>query len=401
MKHTLLNILAFSAITFMCGCTKNSGTVTIEGNVDDAKGEKIALMHLSGNNPVLVDTLRLGENGAFKFQPKVEKGGPDFFCLMLNNQIITVISDSLQHPVKLHAEKEKFATSYTVEDSLNNAFKQAIGLGANFRRSVIDLTNDRSAGKLPQAIYADSLNKVIDTYKQQMLSDYIYADPASPISYYLLFETVAGMMIFDPLDAKDSRAFGAVANLWNTVYPNSPRTDFLTKRAYEGQAVRRQMRLDKERADSLMQNTQLAEASYLDLALIDKTDHITTLSSINGKGNVVLLDFTAYYSDLSVAHNMALQKVYDKYHERGLEIYQVCLDFDENFWKVSANNVPWIVVRDREVLYDDQARVQYSAAASLYNVQQLPTVFVMGRDGGVVSKIEGDSDLESAANKVL
>lgn len=401
MKHTFLNIVAFLAIMLLCGCSKDRNTVVIEGQIDNAQGEKIALMHLSGSNPVLVDTLRLDSNGSFKFRPKVEKGGPDFFCLMYNNQIIPVISDTLQTPIKIKSNKEKFATAYTVEDSLNSAFKQAITLGANFRRSIIDLTNDHSAGKISTQLYNDSLNTIIDGYKSKALKEYIYASPDSPISYYLLFETVSGFMIFDPLDVQDSRAFGAVANLWNMIYPKSPRTAYLSERAIEGQAVRRQMRQQQEHADSLVQSAQISEAAYLDLALINKNDKITTLSSVNGKGNVVLLDFTAYYSDLSVAHNMALQKAYDKYHGRGLEIYQVCLDFDENFWKVSANNVPWIVVRDREVLYDEQARVQYSAAASLYNVQAIPTTFVLDRDGGVVAKIEGDTGLEAALAKVL
>lgn len=401
MKKIYLYLVAFVAAFLMSGCTDHKGTVTIEGIVDNAKGEKMVLMHLSGNNPVLVDTLRIGDNGKFKFTPKVEKGGPDFFCLILNDQIIPVISDTLQTTIRLQSNKEKFATDYVVEDELNTSFKQAINLGAYFRRSLIDLSNDRNAGKLSQKVFSDSLTTIINDYKQKALKDYIYADPSSPISYYLLFETVSGMMIFDPIDAQDSRAFGAVANLWNTIYPKSPRTTYLTQRAYEGQAARRQMRIQQAAADSLVQNTNLIETTYIDLDLIDKTDHHTPLSSVNGKGDVVLLDFTAYYTEASVAHNMMLQKMYEKYHNRGLQIYQVCLDFDENFWKVSANNVPWIVVRDRDVLYDEQARIQYSPSASLYNVTTIPTVFIMDREGGAKARIEDDSQLDVAISKVL
>lgn len=388
------------AAVLMCGCAKDRSTVTIEGNVTEANGERLVLMHLSGNNPVLVDTLRLGENGSFKFQPKVEAGGPDFFCLMLNDQVIPVISDTLQTTVNVQTSKENFATDYTISDSLNNAFKQAITLGANFRRSIINLTNNHTLGKISNLEYSTSFTELVSAYKKQALTDYIYADPASPISYYLLFETVAGYKIFDPLDANDSRAFGAVANLWNNVYPSSPRTAYLTQRAYEGQAVRKQMRISQEAADSLL-NTEVSEATYLDLSLMDKNDKECKLSSVNAKGEIVLLDFTAYYAETSVAHNIALHNVYDKYKSRGLQIYQVCLDFDENFWKVSANNVPWIVVRDRDVLYDENAQIQYSATAALYNVQQLPTVFILNRDGSLVTRIEDDSKLESALTKIL
>ena len=98
---------------------------------------------------------------------------------------------------------------------------------------------------------------------------------------------------------------------------------------------------------------------------------------------------------------MALSKVYDRYKDRGLKIYQVCLDFDENFWKVSANNLPWTVVRDRDILLDQNGLVQYSGAAALYNVTAIPTVFVMGRDGGVIDRVEDDTKLDAAVAKVL
>ena len=117
---------------------------------------------------------------------------------------------------------------------------------------------------------------------------------------------------------------------------------------------------------------------------------------------MVLVDFTAFYYDYSAGHNMLLGKIYDRYKDRGLKIYQVCMDFDENFWKVSANNLPWTVVRDREILISaESGQVQFSAAAALYNVTSIPTVFVLGRDGGIVDRVEDDSKLESVVAKVI
>ena len=60
---------------------------------------------------------------------------------------------------------------------------------------------------------------------------------------------------------------------------------------------------------------------------------------------------------------MALNRLYDKFAAKGLQIYQVCLDYDEHFWKTSADNLPWITVRDQNVAYDTQGNIQYSAAA--------------------------------------
>ncbi len=388
-------------MSLICSCTNDKGTVSIKGTVNDAKGELLTLMHLSGSNPVLVDSLRLGEDGKFSFNPQVEQGGPDFFCLVLNGQTIPVISDTLQTPISIIANKDKFSTTYIAEDSLNTALKQAVSVGGNLRRQLYDLTADRQNGKVSHLEFGQKVTQYVNEYKQQVLRDYIYKDPSSPVCYYLLFETVSGLTIFDPLDVQDNKAYGAVANLWHMLYPNSPRSAYLEQRTIEGQALIKQARENQQKSDSIFQNVTINEASFVELNLEDKQDKIVPLSSINGKGDVVLVDFTAFYYDMSVAHNMVLSKIYERYKNSGLKIYQVCLDFDENFWKVSANNLPWTVVRDRDILLDQNGLLQYSGAAALYNVTAIPTVFIMGRDGGIIDRIEDDAKLEAAVAKAI
>ncbi len=394
--------MAAASIILLASCSNDKGTVSISGTVNEGKGEKIALMHLSGNNPVLVDTITLGEGGSFKFKPSVEKGGPDLFCLVLGNQTIPVISDTLQTPIVIKANKEKFATTYQVEDSLNNVLREAVGYGNDLRRNILNLTNQRRNNKISEIVYNDSLRSLVSSYKANMLDKYIFKDPASPVSYYVLFETVSGLQVFDPMDNKDNRAFGAVANLWLHTYPNSKRTAYLEQLAKEGLAARLQAKKELQRTDSLLQNAVKEEASFVDLKLIGTNDSPVAFSSVNGGGHITLLDFTAYYiSEVSVPHNEILSKIYDKYKSQGIKIYQVCMDADVNFWKVSATNLPWTVVRDTELLFDDNGMVQYSAAAALYNVNNIPTTFIMGRDGTAVSRIEDDSKLEAAVAKVM
>ena len=386
----------------LAGCNDDKGTVSISGTVSEGKGEKLALMHLSGNNPVLVDTLRLDNDGKFRFKAKVEQGGPDFFCLVYDGQTIPLTVDTLQSPIVVTANKEHFATTYKVEDALNNELREAVGKGNELRRQLRNLTEKRRLNSIGATAYSDSIQKLVAAYKDDVQHNYIFRDPASPVSYYLLFETVSGLQIFDPMDAKDNRAYAAVANLWLNTYPNSPRTSFLEQRAKEGIAARMQAKREQQRADSIIQNAVVDASAFLDLNLIGTNDEIVSLSSVNGGGHITLLDFTAYYvSDVSVRHNEVLSKIYDKYKAQGIKIYQVCMDPDENFWKVSAANIPWTVVRDRELLFDENGMVQYSAAAATYNVNTFPTTFVMGRDGSPLSRIEDDTKLEAAVAKVM
>ena len=66
-----------------------------------------------------------------------------------------------------------------------------------------------------------------------------------------------------------------------------------------------------------------------------------------------------------------------------------------------VNNLPWTVVRDEDLLFDTNGLVQYSAAGQLYNISQVPTTFVMGRDGSPLVRIEDDSKLEAAVAKAM
>ncbi len=87
-----------------------------------------------------------------------------------------------------------------------------------------------------------------------------------------------------------------------------------------------------------------------------------------------------YLSDaVSPTHNYMLRDLYDKYAAQGLEIYQVSLDADEHYWKTTADNLPWICVRD--------ANGVYSSVAAAYNVQSLPAVFLINRKSELSARV--------------
>lgn len=88
-----------------------------------------------------------------------------------------------------------------------------------------------------------------------------------------------------------------------------------------------------------------------------------------------------------------LRDLYDKYASRGLEIYQVSLDADEHYWKTTADNLPWICVRD--------ANGVYSSVAAAYNVQNLPTLFLVNRNNELSARGETIKDLDAAVQKLL
>ena len=94
--------------------------------------------------------------------------------------------------------------------------------------------------------------------------------------------------------------------------------------------------------------------------------------------------------------NVDLVDLYDKYHAQGLEIYQVSLDIDKASWAstVRSQNLPWISV-------NDGLGVQSPAVAS-YNVDHVPAMFVISRNGDFLGVDVFDKDqLEALVRKSL
>ena len=145
--------------------------------------------------------------------------------------------------------------------------------------------------------------------------------------------------------------------------------------------------------DKLMEipEDKIKEASIIDIQLKDLKGNTRSLTDLKGK--VVLIDFTVYNNAMSAAHNLALRELYNKYASQGFEIYQISLDGDEHFWKTSADNLPWVCVRD--------ANGAYSSYISLYNVTNLPSVFLVNRNNELSARGENIKDLDEAIKKLL
>ncbi|MDD4661572.1 MAG: hypothetical protein PHF73_13095, partial [Massilibacteroides sp.] len=58
-----------------------------------------------------------------------------------------------------------------------------------------------------------------------------------------------------------------------------------------------------------------------------------------------------------------------------------------------ASKLPWICVRDPQSVY--------SQIAALYNVKQLPALFILDKKGNLVKRVEDLKTLESDIKSVL
>jgi putative lipoprotein len=239
-----------------------------------------------------------------------------------------------------------------------------------------------------------NINLLLESYKNRVKYDFIYKAPMKAFAYFALFQTVVignqETLIFNPRNNKeDNKVYAAVATSWDTYYPKAERGLNLHNIAIQGMKDVRiiQAEQQKDQIDA----SKVKESGIIDIALPDNKGHVRRLSDLAGK--VVMLDFHVFANENSLKRIMMLRELYNKYHAQGFEIYQVSIDPDEHFWKTQTAALPWISVHD-------DAGVN-SPTLSQYNVQQIPTYFLIGKDNSVRMRDVQVKDIDAAIKSLL
>lgn len=378
-KHTI--VAAASLVLALAACEERGEQFQVVGEISEAEGKMLYFEASALDGIKVLDSVKLDKKGGFAFRHK-RPDGPEFYRLRIERQVVNLGIDSTE-VVTVKGLLPSLATGYTVEGSVESAKIKEL---AAKQTALQERIRQLAARQLPIGDYRDSVDRVVGEYKQQICRDYIYSNPRSAAAYYALFQRINGGQLFNPESSReDVRAYSAVATSWDAFYPHSLRTVNLHNIAMRG------IRNTRKPTSTPIPEELIREVTLLDLELPDLRGAIRRLTDLKGK--VVLLDFTVYKNQESPARNIAMRELYDKYAAQGLEVYQVSFDTDEHFWKTSADNLPWICVRDAE-----------GGSALTYRVETLPTYFLIDRANGLYkrnSDIKDADQLETEIEKLL
>lgn len=387
MKKSIRKFILLSVIAcgFLTACN-NSESFKIEGVLNSAAGDTLYLEHRDLADLTLLDSVILKDNGVFKFKQQAPQN-PEFYQLRLGRQVVAFAVDSTE-TLKIKADASDLYSTLVIEDSYTNSRLRVVdSLTKKISKEIDNLDKRHASGILDDVGYVNNLDSLLTGYKAE-ISNLILANPSSAAAYYAVFQKINDYLIFDPYNKKDYSMFGAVATSWNRYFPDTKRTKHLNDFTLTALNYRRQL----ERQEEFFENIPIETGTGLpDIVLPDVNGKNVSLSSLNGK--VVVLEFIVYNADFSPAHNYQLNTIYNRYKSQGLEVYQISLDSDEHFWKTSADNLPWVTVRDG-------ASVN-SPLLSRYNVREIPTTFIINREGEIVSRLENISQLSEELNKVF
>ena len=378
-------ILFFSILLIAASCSNKGPSFTVEGKITDADTTVLYLERRDLSSTSVLDSVKLTSDGAFKFT-SADPQYPDLYVLRLGGEIINLAIDSTE-TVKIDASKKGFATDYKVEGSVVNEQLKTITL-AQYKatRAIMSLQEQFNKKEINEAKYVEKINLIAEEYKE-IAKKIIFSDLKSPVAYFALFQKVGGLLFFDPYDRSDYKFFGAVATSWDANYPSSPRTEQLKNFTLQALKVRKQSEPLSVNIDSL---SEISSQQYYNIELPDVNNKMVNTSGLKGK--VVLLDFTVYQTEDSPLHNIALNKIYSK-HKGNFEIYQIALDSDTHFWRNAAVNIPWIAVHDEQSVN--------SPLLMKFNIQQLPSMYLIDKNGEMVKRLAPNDNLEAEIQKLL
>lgn len=380
MKSLSKAAYALLVVTAMTACSEKKFHVT--GKIAQAKDSVLYFENMSLDGPQIIDSVKLDGDGGFSFDG-VAPDAPEFYRLRIAGQIINVAIDSTE-TVNVNAAYPSMATQYTIEGSENNLKIKELTL----RQMALQAQAQAVVNNPQLGINAveDSIFKMIDTYKDDIKKNFIYKEPMKSYAYFALFQGIvvgnSYLMVFDPRQNPDDvKAFAAIATSWDTYYPSSLRGENLHNIALQNMKDQRIVQNQEQSIE--IDADKVSMANLIDIALTDNKGNVRRLTDLAGK--VVLLDFHLFSGKGSTQRIMMLRELYNKYHDRGLEIYQVSLDEDEHFWKTQTAALPWICVRD------NGTRTQ----AYLATVKSIPCDFIINRENTVIKAPRQIKDLNA------
>ena len=225
--------LAALAIVGMTSC--NERKFHVDGTIGNAADSTLYFEHMSLGGPVAVDSVKLSADGSFSFDGTAPSA-PDFYRLRIAGQIINIAIDSTE-TISVKSTYPSMASQYEVKGSDDcQRIKELAVMQMQLQAQVNMIARSQQLGA--DAV-SDSINSVLESYKQIVERHYIFKEPMKASSYFALFQTISvggqPMLIFNPRSSEsDVKVFAAVATSWDTFYPGEERGENLHNIAIEG-----------------------------------------------------------------------------------------------------------------------------------------------------------------------
>jgi len=391
MKNTTRSLffIVFIISVLSISCSRKDDTI-IEGTATFGEKKMLYLDYLNINKTELIDSLKIRRDGSFKFSIDIDY--PGIYILRNDNgRLINLLPSPGEH-LMVETDYDKFGEKYTVSGSHESEYIRQLVEKLNDTRGRLGKLDD-AFGSLSntneeQATEYINRRKAIIKEQRDFSIHFIIENINSMASIYAIYQTIApGQYVLG--ENMDIQYMKIVADSVSHKYPEAPFVkSFVADARSSEQRYRSLIALGKK-----MSSDEVTSTSLPDLKIPDVKGDTVRLSSLKGK--VTLLYFWSSKSEPSVKLNQSLKEVYKKYHPQGFEIYAVALEPERKAWinAIKYDELNWINVNEQTF--------PNSRAAGVYNVKNVPTSFLINKEGEPVARDIYGAELEKWLDNLL
>ena len=380
----ILPIMAFHS----CG---ESSRVRISGKIEAGEGRILFLDKLEITGPLVLDSVRLKSNGSFSFSAGISE--PAFYRLRLtDNNFITLLAEPGER-MNLEAGAANLPGTYSVEGSEGSGLLKELNDRLISTRNQMDpLINEIIALEEGPGFEAE-MERI-----NEELEEIIKAQRNFSIAFILdNMESLAAITaLYQQLDdatyvlhrTRDIQYLKIVAESLKKKYPGSPHV-----KALAADAESQERNYELYRLSAMAEQRGDVVTTYPDIAMPGIDGDTISLLSIPEKYKLVL--FGSSLNAQSVQFTHELIPIYNAFRNKGFQIYQVSVERDREEWirSIEFSELPWIhVVELGEGSF---------SAAHAYNLQQIPSNYLINRDVGVVARNISAPDLRRRLARAL
>lgn len=363
----LLMLVLFASLSSTAGGKGYS----INGTVNLPENTLVVLNKITDEKLEIQDSAFVTKEGSFKFEGQAgeeshlyyitfETANPPGIPVVLENGAKVVLKVNKEDVYTFTATGGKYnASMQKLHDIYILSDKQML----EFNAEVAGINAGTVTEEYRQAT-AQRYTDLINT-RSAAIENFIKTEPASPATYFAvkyLFQTPVPKLILIGADRMKK------------AMPNTQYT----------------LKLDAL-ASQLGPTVEGALAPEINLPSPEGQE--LALSSLRGK--VVMIDFWASWCGPCRKENPAVKQIYEKYKDKGFEIYAVSLDNNKDQWKaaIAKDGLTWKHVSD--------LGGWKSSAAQLYSVHSIPQTFLLDEEGRIIKAGLRSHDLEPMLDALL
>lgn len=373
-KLNALICLIIILISCKSNTTKNN-LYEVECNADGIYNGVRAYLKSSNNNKQVIDTAVV-MNGAFKFKGEVSSpemrilkidgiNGQTALVLESGKTNVTIYKDSIYKSIIKGGENNSIFNKY--KDGYQNLVEKVTSLREEYMAS----RNNIEAVKRIQKQNVE-LRLELKNYGLNFLTQH----PDTDFSLMLL-ESITLQKEFD-------------AKLANEILEKIPNK--ISNRQYNIEVMQKiNFNINNALSKAVVEVNSIAP----DFTAPDPEGNQITLSEILGK--VTILDFWASWCRPCRVENPNFVKLYNKYHEKGLNIISVSLDREnqKSRWikAIEKDNLSWYNVSNLKYWQDP--------VALMYNISSIPATFILDDKGTIIATRLRGSALEKKIDELF